>query len=236
VALSAPERAPAAATDSPLAGLLVCSSYAEAFADVATARLPRVERRAIAGAVLGRRREFATTRHCARRALAGLGAPTRPLPPDRDRLPRWPAGVVGSLTHCAGYRGAAVAWRDDVHSVGIDAEPHAALPEGVADLVLTAGERSLRSDAGLHTDRLVFCAKEAVYKAWFPLTRRWLDFTDVAVTVRPDGTFLARVLVPDARAGDVDLRSVDGRWTVTRGLVLAAVEISDGRPVPEEVV
>jgi 4'-phosphopantetheinyl transferase EntD len=234
VTVSILDRAPAAASPAPgLADLLSHSACAQAYADVASGSLPRAERRAVAGAVLQRRREFATARHCARQALAALGAPAVPLPPDPDRLPKWPAGVVGSLTHCAGYRGAAVAWRHEVHAVGIDAEPHAPLPAGVAGLVLTEDERSALTGpkAGdLHLDRLAFCAKEAVYKAWFPLTRRWLEFTDVALTVRLDGTFLARVLVPDARAGDVDLGMVAGRWTVARGLVLAAVEIAGDRP------
>ncbi len=38
-------------------------------------------------------------------------------------------------------------------------------------------------------DRLLFSAKESVYKAWFPLTGRWLGFEEAAITINPaDGT------------------------------------------------
>lgn len=187
-----------------------------------------IEAAAVAGAVTKRRREFGTVRYCAREALRQIGVPAVPILPDGDGAPRWPAGVVGSMTHCAGYRAAAVARSGDACSVGIDAEPHAALPREVRDLVLREEERERQpmladADPGLHWDRIVFCAKEAVYKAWFPLTRRWLDFADVSTTVRRDGTFDARVRVqgPD----NPDLNRFGGRWLVDRGLVVAATSV-----------
>jgi 4'-phosphopantetheinyl transferase EntD len=117
------------------------------------------------------------------------------------------------MTHCGGYRAAVVARRCDLSGVGIDAEPHAALPGEVRELVLA--DDVVEDGADPHWDRVVFCAKEAVYKAWFPLTREWLDFPDVATTVRADGTF-------DARAKG---RPFSGRWLVERGLVVAATEV-----------
>jgi 4'-phosphopantetheinyl transferase EntD len=198
------------------------AACAEMFSDAPESAMFAVEAAAVAGAVAERRREFGTVRHCARTALARLGLPAVPILPDEDRAPRWPAGVVGSMTHCAGYRAAVVARAGDVGSVGIDAEPHAALPGEVLDLVLLDDERA-RVDAGhdLHVDRIVFCVKEAVYKAWFPLTRHWLDFADVATTVRPDGTFEAAARVPD-----MNPRSFSGRWLVDRGLVVAAAAVT----------
>ena len=48
--------------------------------------------------------------------------------------------------------------------------------------------------SGACWDRLLFCAKESVYKAWFPLAKRWLDFQDAAITVDPvRRTFTARL-------------------------------------------
>jgi 4'-phosphopantetheinyl transferase EntD len=76
----------------------------------------------------------------------------------------------------------------------------------------------------VHWDRILFCAKEAVYKAWFPLTRRWLDFKDVSVAAHPNGNFVAHVHVP-CIAG-VDLERLVGRWMVGRGLVVAATAFS----------
>ncbi|MGW7821409.1 4'-phosphopantetheinyl transferase family protein [Streptomyces puniciscabiei] len=58
-----------------------------------------------------RRREFATARVCARRALQALGLPPAPIPPGSNGAPQWPAGVVGSITHRRRYCAAAVALR-----------------------------------------------------------------------------------------------------------------------------
>jgi 4'-phosphopantetheinyl transferase EntD len=178
--------------------LMPASACAEMFSDAPESTMFPIEAASIAGAVAERRREFGTVRCCAREALRRIGVPAVPVLPDWDGAPLWPAGVVGSMTHCAGYRAAAVARTGDVRGVGIDAEPHAALPSEVLYLVLQDEERARQrmladADRGLHWDRIVFCAKEAVYKAWFPLTRRWLDFADVSTTVRLDGTFDARV-------------------------------------------
>jgi 4'-phosphopantetheinyl transferase EntD len=203
-----------------IATLVPASASAEAFSDVPESTMFSDEAAAVAGAGADRRREFGTVRWCARKALRQLGVPAVPILPDEDRAPRWPVGVVGSMTHCAGYRAAVVARSGDLCGVGIDAEPHAALPPDVLDFVLRDEERARLAglaDAApaLHADRLVFCAKEAVYKAWFPLTGRWLEFDDVCVTVSLDGTFDARLV--DAR--------LSGRWKVERGLIIAAASL-----------
>ena len=194
--------------------LLPATACAEMFSDAPESAMFANEAAAVAGAAAERRREFGTVRHCAREALRRIGVPAAPILPDADGAPRWPAGVVGSLTHCAGYRAAAVARSGELRGVGIDAEPHAPLPAEVREFVLREEERV--AHPALHLDRIVFCAKEAVYKAWWPLTRRWLDFADVSTTVHPDGTFDARV-----RGGS----GFTGRWLVDHGLVIAATAV-----------
>ena len=211
--------------------LLPTPACAEMFSDVPESTMFPVEAAAVGEAVAERRLEFATVRHCARQALSRIGVPAVPILPDADGAPRWPAGVVGSMTHCAGYRAAVVAPSDQLRSIGIDAEPHAVLPDPAGDLVLRAEERTrLRALAeaysDLHWDRILFCAKEAVYKAWFPLTRQWLDFDDVSATVHPDGTFKARVRVRDARKAGTDRNGLAGRWVVERGLVAVATSVT----------
>jgi 4'-phosphopantetheinyl transferase EntD len=214
--------------------LVPASASAEMFSDTPESTMFSVEAAAVAGAVAERRLEFGTVRHCARKALRQLGIPAVPILPDVDRAPRWPVGVVGSMTHCAGYRAAAVARSGELRGLGIDAEPHAAVPDEALDLVLRDEERArllALADAypDLRWDRILFCAKEAVFKAWFPLTRRWLDFADVSTTVHPDGTFWARLRVPGPRVAGVELDGFGGRWTVGRGLVLAATTVRQGR-------
>ena len=186
-----------------------------------------IEAAVVKGAVAERRREFGTVRYCARKALEKIGVPAVPILPDVDGVPRWPVGLVGSMTHCAGYRAAGVARYHDLCGVGIDAGPRAAVPDAVLDLMVRNEERvRLSALAGarpdLHWDRILFCVKEAVDKAWFPLTRRWLDFADVAVRTHLDGSFWARVRVPGVSAAGADLDRFNGRWVVDRGLVVAA--------------
>jgi 4'-phosphopantetheinyl transferase EntD len=164
------------------------------------------EREHIVRAVAKRRIEFAAVRRCARRALQELGYPPVPIVPGEQREPRWPEGVVGSMTHCAGYCAAAVARSGEVSALGIDAELHAPLPEGVLDLISLESERAMlaelakREQRAVHWDRVLFSAKESVYKAWFPLTRRWLGFEQADIELRPDGTFEAILLNTETTA------------------------------------
>ncbi|MGC9665271.1 4'-phosphopantetheinyl transferase family protein [Planosporangium sp. 12N6] len=205
---------------------------AEAFDDSAPCELFPDEERAIAKAVEKRRREFTTVRGCARRALAALGYPPVPIVPGPRGGPVWPEGVVGSMTHCAGYRAAVVAHAWDIATLGVDAEPNEPLPSGVLDVVALDEERRwvaayLRDHPAVRWDRLLFSVKEAVYKAWFPLTRRWLDFDQAAVTVDPrHGAFHARLLVDGpVLADDSRLDRFTGRWAAGRDLLVTAIAV-----------
>jgi 4'-phosphopantetheinyl transferase EntD len=190
----------------------------------------------VAQAVAKRRREFAIVRSCARSAMEKLGVPPQPILPGERGAPGWPAGLVGSMTHCDGYGAAALVRAVDLASLGIDAEPHQTLPEGVLSAVALPAEADrLRRLAGdhpdIHWDRLLFSAKESVYKAWFPLTQKWLDFTEADIDVfvdpgeRHSGGLRARLLVPGPWVGERRLDHFEGRWTVRRGLVATAVSV-----------
>ena len=190
------------------------------------------EREHIAQSVAKRRLEFAAVRRCARRALQELGYPPVPILPGEQREPQWPEGVVGSMTHCAGYCAAAVARSGEISALGIDAEVHAPLPEGVLDLISLESERSriagLTVDVpnAVHWDRVLFSAKESVYKAWFPLTRRWLGFEQADIELRLDGTFEAKLLpsAEDLSGGGSGIpRGFAGRWAVSGGLIATAI-------------
>jgi 4'-phosphopantetheinyl transferase EntD len=193
---------------------------AESSGDAPEGALFPAELALIARALPQRRAEFTAGRHCARRALADLGVRPAPILKGPRREPIWPQGAVGSITHCRGYRAAAVARMTRFGSIGIDAEPNEPLPEGVLDKIsLTAERAQLRATGGPHLDRLLFSAKEAVYKTWFPLARRWLGFTDARVMLRPEGTFEVEVLVPGPLTG------LEGRWIARDGLILTAIAL-----------
>lgn len=201
---------------------------AESTVDVGLAELWPAERAAIASAVAKRQAEFATVRHCARQALAALGQPPAPILPGARGAPGWPAGIVGSMTHCRGYRAAVLARASAWAGLGIDAEPDTALPAGVLELVAGPRERRQLAELGSsqHWDKLLFSIKEAVYKAWFPLTGQWLDFHAVSVRLAPDaGWFRADLQVPGPLLDGAELTGFDGRFAFEQGLVLAAVAV-----------
>ncbi|UZN04437.1 4'-phosphopantetheinyl transferase family protein [Cellulomonas sp. S1-8] len=193
----------------------------EAFGPAVAGPLLGDEAAAVARAVPARRTEYAAVRVCARDALAALGAGRPPVPSAPDRSPVWPADVVGALTHCDGYRAAAVARAGAWVGVGIDAEPLAPLPDGVADLVMSDDERAALADVdpALCPDRVLFSAKESVYKVWSPVVRTWLGFEDVHVRLGA-GTFTAHV---DRPGLGVDV--LHGRWTTGHGLVVTALTL-----------
>lgn len=191
------------------------------------------ERVAMGQAVAKREREFITGRACARLALAQLGLPPSPIAAGERGQPLWPAGVVGSITHCDGYRACALARAGELAGVGIDAEPHLPLPAGVIGEIAREEERPMLArltaeQPAVHWDRLLFCAKETVYKVWFPIARCWLGFEDAVLSIDPAGrTFDARLLTPWPEVGIRFPHVLRGRWLVRDGLVLAALALPD---------
>ncbi len=189
------------------------------------------ERAVLERAVPKRRIEAATVRVCARAALAQLGVPPAAILPGQRGAPGWPAGIVGSMTHCTGYRGAAVARREQAASIGIDAEPHGPLPDGVLGAIARPEEHQQLAElaAGqpaVHWDRLLFSMKESVYKAWFPLTERWLDFDEASIAMDPRaGTFTAVLQVPGPVLDGRELTGFTGRFATSDTLVLTAIVV-----------
>jgi 4'-phosphopantetheinyl transferase EntD len=203
----------------------------EAFSDDPDAVLFPGERAVIARAVAKRRIEFATARACARAALARLGEQPAPILRGPRGSPQWPTGVTGSITHCDGYRAAAVARISHTVALGLDAEPNARLPDGVPETIALAEERDhiaalAAAEPGICWDRLLFSSKESVYKAWFPMTQRWLDFKSAHITIDPEGgTFRARLLVPGPLVDGAPLNVMHGRWVAARGLLATAIVV-----------
>src|SRR5882757_1538223 len=146
-------------------------------------RLPQPLRHAVPNG----QREFLDGRLCAAQALRCLGAGSTHVGMAADRAPVWPDGVVGSITHSGGFAAAAVAWAADIAGLGIDSE-QAIDPAAAHDIaaVCMVDEATLfraahgRSFCEFCT--FVFSAKEAVFKCLFPLTRKFLEFSDVRIT------------------------------------------------------
>ncbi|MGW1130836.1 4'-phosphopantetheinyl transferase family protein [Streptomyces griseoluteus] len=200
--------------------------------DAALTALYPQEAAAIANARPKRRQEYANTRLCARRAMRELGAPPAPVLSGERGEPLWPEGLVGSLTHCPGFRAAAIGRSSAFAGLGIDAEPDLPLPENLLDFISLPQEREqvhafTRSSPGVCWDRLLFSAKEAVFKVWFPLARRQLDFTEADIRIDPgSGSFSARLLVQGLPCVDGErVEEFNGRWLSHRGVLLTAIAL-----------
>lgn len=147
------------------------------------------EEAALCGAVPARRAEFAAGRTAARQALAALGLHAVAIPAGRDRAPVWPQGISGSISHGAGYAVAAV---HGGRPLGVDLEAEGAVEPDLWPVVCCVDELAALPD----TDRRqavarVFSAKEAVFKAQYPLTGAMIGFDAVEVRLQADG-FTAR--------------------------------------------
>lgn len=182
------------------------------------------ELQATANMVERRRREFALGRDCARRALAALDVAPVALPMAADRSPVWPPGVVGSITHWQAWCVAAAAPATTCRALGIDGEARQPLPAGVGPLVATPSEQAWlkEADAASHWDTALFAIKEALYKAWAPLTGLWLGFEDAEVTVDAEsGTFRAELFVDNVRPSLPT--SLEGRFSIDDAVLAAVV-------------
>ena len=179
--------------------------------------------------------EFRGGRHCARSALGRLGLTGTPVLRASDRAPVWPEGFVGSIAHTRsrerGFCGAAVARAAEVRSVGLDVERDEPLARNLWQRVLTAGEQARieekpESEQGFW-GKLVFSAKECAYKCQYPLSRQFLEFADVEVTISEERSELFAALLRDAgpfRGGTV----FAGRFTRQGGIIATGMTLFAG--------
>jgi len=171
-----------------------------------------------------RRREFVHGRSCARIALAGLGYPDCPVPVGDGRAPTWPDGVVGSISHCGATAAAAVAHRGDTGGVGLDIEQNQALDEPLLRMICRADERERLdgTDVGLLLAKLIFSAKESVFKCVWPELRRFVDFQEVEIRLDIDRNTFSALPHADDLSPDLFGR-LRGRFGQTGELFITAV-------------
>jgi 4'-phosphopantetheinyl transferase EntD len=178
----------------------------------------------VAGAVESRQREFSTGRVLARQLLRQLNVTEFELLRDDDRVPKWPAGLVGSISHTRDICVVAVADKAVCRGIGVDVEPDEPVGKGIEQRVCTPPEiawldRGPLADRG-RLCRMIFSVKEAVYKAFYPELRELWRFQDVNVKLDLVAQrFTAR---PPASAG---MALVEGRLLRRAGWIIAGVAI-----------
>jgi 4'-phosphopantetheinyl transferase EntD len=211
-----------------LGQLFVCPTSGVTALPALVDELYAEEQSLIARALPKRQAEFRAGRACARRALASMGVPPGPLLAQDDRTPKWPSGIVGSITHTDGFCAAVVARERDARGVGLDAEPDAALDPSLEAAICTPAERRWL-DANAPADRgrlgrLVFSAKEAFYKCQYPLTKTFLDFLEVElIVILEEECFRIGKIYANVTLNEV--RGARGRFRCSGGLILTGVTL-----------
>ncbi len=155
------------------------------------------ERASVVAALPRRVREFTAGRHCAREALCALGESPAALPRRPDRQPGWPPGIVGSISHGSAYCGAVVARRATCAGLGFDAEAWGRVRPALWRRIATPAEHAwlrAQADAGERWATILFSAKEAFYKAQYPLSRSFVGFQAAAFHPVGDGAFEIELL------------------------------------------
>jgi enterobactin synthetase component D len=183
-------------------------------------------------AVPKRLAEYVAGRWCALTAIRAIEPRFDGQIPTDDRAPRWPAGIVGSITHTAHFAWAVVAPSAQLRSVGIDAESLPS-PDGVDAIRSVA---TSPDDAPPKIDRideathyaLLFSAKESLFKCLHPLVRRMFWYEDAGLSFDHDAGRFHAVLRIDL---DAEFRrgvELTGSYFVTAGRVHTAMFLPRG--------
>ena len=133
-----------------------------------------------------RQLEFSTGRYCAKMALAKQGIGNFPIMRNENREPRWPKGVVGSISHCRDLCGAVTAKQTDIKAIGFDIENIRELKHEIEKLTCTPQEIAWLSRQTLYAYNelviLLFSLKEAVFKCISSYNKILLSFKDCSIT------------------------------------------------------
>lgn len=187
------------------------------------------EEAVVAKAVDKRRDEFRAGRVLARDLLRRLGRPAVAIPNGEDRAPRWPAGIVATISHTHGYCAVAMAPDEGIEGLGLDVEQAEPLRKELFRMICTPAEREWL--AGLGEERagqlgkLVFSAKECAYKCQYARSRTFLGFQAMRIEIdEPRGAFTAVFEQPAGEhfaPGD----RIEGRFKIEGGLVLTGTTL-----------
>ncbi len=171
-----------------------------------------------------RKREFIAGRFCAREAMKSANIPPEHIRMGEKGEPIWPSTIVGSITHSHGYAAAAVAKKSEVLSLGLDAETNEPLSPKVLQRIGNTQEQewvqSVESAIIQHPGKILFSAKEATYKAWYPITQEWLGFQEAHIDFHSDeNTFTVQI----QKKGP--FKKLFGKFVIQQGIILTAIEI-----------
>src|SRR5581483_4464541 len=151
--------------------------------------LPAAEAAAVETAAEMRKKSFAAGRTAAREALEQVGFTQAVIPAGADRVPVWPEGATGSISHAGGLAVAVAGRRSDLAAIGVDLEETGAVGRELWDQLMVASEKrllaSLPDGEQERFATVIFSIKETFYKYQYPLVQRWFNFQDLTVEIAP---------------------------------------------------
>lgn len=173
-----------------------------------------------------RRASFIAGRSVAHRALKRLGVKVQKVPIGSSGMPVWPASVVGSITHCGDRCAVAVARASTCISLGLDIEQRGYFSTEERQLVLTEKEQQALSTYPWPEDvtaRLIFSAKESVYKCGFPLVRHYFDFLEAEIEWQPQQNTFCVHFLSTMQATDLSKFDMRGHFAFDQSHVFTFV-------------
>ncbi|QND61557.1 4'-phosphopantetheinyl transferase family protein [Mesorhizobium huakuii] len=185
----------------------------------------------LSAAVSMRRAEFLAGRAMAYAALRALGQAAAEIPIGPGGAPLWPPSSAGSITHtrghCACFAIAGGNWR-----VGVDVEALASgdALDAILNMTTNEDERALIArQVVLAPDwlaSLVFSAKETLFKALYPVARRFFGFDCAELRTTPRNGQLRLHLTQTICPELIEGQHYDIRFSIAAGHVLTWLAVT----------
>ncbi len=180
---------------------------------------------------LKRIKEVTRSRACIKQCFKDLKKTYRAVLPDSEKLPSWPQGITGSISHSHDLAGSVVSLQNWCESIGFDLEKlkQRRMEEQISRYICTEEEwkifSSLDTKDQLIVSRLIFCCKEAFFKCLFPVCREFFGFKDACVHWESDGTFEISLLKP---LGEIFKKGLvlQGRWLIWQEYMLSGLMLN----------
>lgn len=156
------------------------------YSDVLIPRLNAGYEACIQNAVVKRKSEFIAGRYCAHQSLARWKVPDGIIGIGEGRSPVWPAGIVGSISHCHAYALAVTARSDNLFALGLDVEDVVSeeTRNNIQKAVVNQNEMFLLTGSPRPdiVFTLIFSMKESFFKAVYPHVKFYFDFPAISLT------------------------------------------------------
>ncbi len=176
-----------------------------------------------------RQAEFILGRRCVHQALSKFKLESAPvLRNPETREPCWPESVRGSITHSGKMAAAAVGWTKEISGIGIDLESFSReIDFNISRHVCVETElewlKNLSPELAKRGLRIIFSAKESIFKCLFPISQTYLYFKDATITINEDNSDFSFIL-SKACSGITKVGfQHKGRFTIKDNMLLTSI-------------